>query len=132
MQLIPDALNISLFDIYSMKFDDGIILNCGNKYPQIYLKLPEQLEKPNGAVFYEITYTCNEQGLLRFYWDYGYGICEENSLEETCLFTSEPESVIIPISNWKDEAKLTAIRIDPPNKSIFIIKCIRILEKKIK
>jgi hypothetical protein len=138
---IKELLSINLFsvfrsnnvyDIESMEFErgNGIVLQCGKTDPQIYLALPHALEKPTSVPFCEVTYTNTVSGNLQLYWDYGDGLSEGNSTHCNIATSNKTESLLLPITDWKDGVKLSAFRIDPPNGTKFVLKSVKILESK--
>ena len=118
------------YDIESIEFADGIVLQCGKTDPQIYINLPCQLEKPRGDAVCEITYTSTVAGIIQVFWDYGEGLSEENSTKEVCFSISKTKSMFLPIVNWKNDKKLLALRVDPPDGAGFVLKSVRILEEE--
>jgi len=127
--IFTDSLpEVHVYDIDPVEFADGIILHCGETDPYIYLNLPEQIDKPVGIPVCEITYTNTTSGNLQVFWDYGYGLSEENSTFYNIEASAETASVILPIVNWKDNVKLTALRVDPPYGTKFVLKSVNILE----
>jgi hypothetical protein len=128
MSFIDTIPDVNIFDIESMeKSPEGIILLCGETDPQIYLSLPNQLEKPLGTVFCEITYTNTEAGVLQVFWDYGEGSSEENSTKTVILPAIQTKQINLVVKNWHLSAKLAGLRIDPPNRGKFILGNISII-----
>ena len=128
MSFIDTIPDVNIFDIESMeKSPEGIILLCGETDPQIYLSLPNQLEKPLGTVICEISYTNTEAGVLQVFWDYGEGLSEENSTKTVILPAIESNQINLVVKNWHLSAKLAGLRIDPPNKTEFVLESISII-----
>jgi capsular polysaccharide biosynthesis protein len=118
-----------VYDIESVEIADGsIVLQCGKIDPQILLNLPEPLEKPASIPLCEVTYTNSVSGNIQLFWDYGEGLSEENSTNWYICLSNEPKTLLLPIVNWKDSAKLTAFRVDPPNGTNFVLKSVKIIE----
>jgi organic radical activating enzyme len=129
LQPIPDFPQF--YDIESIEFaDGGIVLQCGKTDPQIYLNLPHPLEKLASIPLCEVTYTNSVSGNLQLFWDYSGGLSEENSTRCDIEPSTEAVSISIPIVNWKDGAKLTAFRVDPPDGTRFVLKKVKFLEDK--
>jgi len=129
LHLVPDTV-LGIYDIDSIEFSDGIVLQCGRIDPQINLNLPIHLENPPSPVYCEITYTSTAAGILQVFWDYGEGLREENSTKEVCFSVAETRSMLLPIVNWKTDEKLVALRIDPPDGARFILKGVSVLCEK--
>ena len=124
-----DLLRQSVYDILSMEIlNENIILSSGSRDPWLLLPLASALSKPSGETLIEIRYSNSDDGYLQVFYDYGYGLTEEDS---TGLYrlgaTSDIEKLILPIVGWKENNKLVAIRIDPPDDTIFTIQSIRFL-----
>jgi 23S rRNA U2552 (ribose-2'-O)-methylase RlmE/FtsJ len=118
-----------VYDIESFELaDGGIVLQCGSIDPQLYLTLPHSLRKPTGIPLCEVTYTNSVAGNLQFFWDFGGGLSEENSTRCYIDFSTKTESLLLPIINWKDDVKLTAFRVDPPDVTRFVLKSVKFLE----
>jgi len=127
IEKIPDT---QIYDIEKMeKSKEGIVLKCGNIDPQIYFSLSHELEKPLENVVCEITYSNTDAGSLQVFWDYGNGLSETNSTRMYIAKSIKITSIILQIVNWENGTKLVAIRVDPPNGSIFILKTIRFMKE---
>jgi hypothetical protein len=134
MSFVDKIPNVQICNIESMeKSTEGIVLKCGETDPQIYLSLPQELEKSQiGGVICEIRYTSTIARKLQIFWNYGEGFSEENSSKSSVLATNKTKSIRPVIKNWRSGAKLVALRIDPPDGAEFVIEGIRILNAGIR
>ena len=82
------------------------------------------MEKPNNNVFCEITYSNTDEGFLQVFYDYGNGLSEADSTRMYIAKSLKTTSIVLPIVNWEYGAKLAAVRVDPPNGSIFVLNII--------
>jgi hypothetical protein len=125
-----DTLKLTSYDMLSIDvIDDNIVLYCGNIDPQLNISLQSVQNKPSGEPFIEITYTNSEAGYLMVHFDYGDGLAGQSNntgfhhieanLEET--------TIILPIVGWQEGRQLFAIRIDPPDNTVFMIKKVKFL-----
>jgi tetratricopeptide (TPR) repeat protein len=132
LSFLDSALDVPVYDIEKVEFMNriGIVLQCGENDPQLYLSLSHPLEKPAGISLCKVTYTNSVAGNFQIYWDFGEGLSEKNSTRYDIEPSMETASILLPIVNWNDDAKLTALRLDPPNGTEFVLKSIRILEDR--
>ena len=123
--------NLQVHDIVIERTYNGeYVFNCGKNDPQILIPLREQLIKPKGNCFVIMKYTSTIAGNLSVYYNYANGLNEETCVRQYIRCTNEKIATFIPITGWKSEFNLIAIRIDPPNKTSFSFKDMQIVEYK--
>jgi hypothetical protein len=125
----PEILSLETNDILSVTSDNtSLIIQCGTSDPFIILPLLEAvILSPVTASYIEIEYTNSIVGNIQVFYDYGQGFNEENSTGHRKINIHEEAAVIqFPILGQKDNSVLSAIRIDPPDGSVFKINAIRI------
>jgi len=117
------------YDIFDLDIIDNgnVVLVSGNTDPQLYISLQYAIEKPSGALFMEITYTNTIPGNLQIFYDYGYGLSEENSTVLLIDAQLEEKTIYLPIEPWLEREQLVGFRLDPPNGTEFTIMNLKFL-----
>jgi hypothetical protein len=124
------TLKWTSYDMLSVDvIEDDIVLHCGNIDPHLNIYFHSSLDRHSGDPFIEITYTNSEVGYLMVLFDYGNGLENDTGLQyiEANL---EETTIILPIEGWQEGKQLVAIRIDPPDNTVFIIKNVKFLSTK--
>jgi hypothetical protein len=131
-------IQISEIPFYKMDIFSSVIngeelyLICGNSDPYVVMPLPEPVELPAGRPYIEIEYNNDTAGDLQVFYDYGKGFSEEHSTGRFSIDSSEgsKDRLILSVVGWLAGSQLQAIRIDPPNGSVFVLSEINILNAK--
>jgi len=121
--LLQNNSNIWVNDISISKQDNNMILYCGTTDPCISFPLQETINKPSFPHI-EIKYSNSKAGTIQFFYDYGNGYSENNSIRTKLEISSERTTLRVPIINWQKGTKLNSIRIDPPDGSKFELESI--------
>jgi hypothetical protein len=124
--IMPEnVLGILSNDILSMSIVDGkLVLYCGNSDPHIYLSLPEPLKNISDVYYIDVCCKNSAAGTLQIFYDFGYGLSEENSVRLGINEISEMTKIRVPIVGWKKGEILYQIRIDPPDGTEFWIEAV--------
>jgi hypothetical protein len=124
-----EVLKQNISDIISVDVDENsnIILECGMIDPMLYLPLQSTINRPSNYNVIELLYNNSETGYIQIYYDYGNGLREGNSSRLQLESIIDQKTIQIPIVGWRGGKLLKAIRIDPPDGSVFVIQDIRII-----
>ena len=110
---------------------DPFILQSGDLDPYIVIspQSPVSIVRKAGMLYeIEIVYKSSKSGTCQLFFDYR-GFNEINSLRKNLDESIEYTTEYFSIPTSYDGLPLNAIRIDPPNGSIFEIKTLRIIER---
>ena len=133
-QITPKIIKeISLETINAEKTNDlevistiPLVLQCGSKDPFITFPFDTPIDNKS-SLDIEIVYKSNISDMCQLFFDYE-GFNEMDSAKTNLPATNHYSSVYFSLPGHPNNSLIKAIRLDPPNDSVFEIKAINILE----
>jgi hypothetical protein len=127
LAVIQLPLTPAIYDIDEAKLKNGaLMLTCGTTDPHVTLPLSRHPAKPSGNAVVEMEYTCSAGGALQVFYDFGEGYSEERSTRLPITATVTKSTLHLPVIGWEKGKNLTAVRIDPPDGSEFVINSVKL------